>query len=240
MHERTMKFPATRWSLVAAAAVSPAPDSRDALCTLCETYWYPLYAFVRSRGYSPDEAQDLTQGFFARLLEKNYLKDFHQERGRFRTFLLAAISNFLANEWDAARTLRRGGGTFLIPLDPAFDKAENRFCRDTGGRETPERLFEKQWALTLLDLVYERLAEEYLRNGKALHFELLKPFVMGEQGLPYTQIASRLHASEGSIKIAVHRLRRRFREFLREEIAETVENADDVDQELRFLLIAVS
>jgi RNA polymerase sigma factor (sigma-70 family) len=235
-----MRFPATRWSLVSAAgAAHSGSDRREALCTLCELYWIPVYAFVRHRGYSPDDAQDLTQGFFARLLEKNNLKEFHPDRGHFRTFLLSAVRNFLSNEWDASQTLKRGGGTNVIPLDGLFEAAERRYCQDAGDRENPEKLFEKQWALTLLDLVFQRLSEENLRSGKARQFEFLKPFVMGDEGLPYTRIAAELRASEGSIKIAVHRLRRRFREMLCEEIAETVENAKDVDEELRFLLIAV-
>jgi RNA polymerase sigma factor (sigma-70 family) len=240
VQDHTAKFPGTRWSLVAAAAdADRAGNSRAALSTLCEMYWYPLYAFVRRRGFEPDEAQDLTQGFFARLLEKNYLREFQPERGRFRTFLLAAAGNFLSNEWDAARTLKRGGGTVPVPIDGAFETAESRYCKETGNRENPERLFERQWAATLLDLVLQRLAGEYSRGGKAGQFEFLKPFVMGDEGLPYAQIAAELHVSEGSIRIAVHRLRRRFREVLREEIAETVEDPRDVEPEIQFLMSAI-
>lgn len=235
------QFPTTRWSLVAAAADSDATQgSGEALCTLCRIYWYPLYAFIRRQGYSAEDAQDLTQGFFAVVLEKNYLQDFRPECARFRTFLLTSLKHFLSNERDWARAQKRGGGRTAVPLDLTFDWAEQRYSQEPAHHVTPEKIFEQQWALALIDQVQGRLAEEWARSGKGRQFDLLKAFVTGEDTLlPYKQVASQLQSSEGAVKVAVHRLRRRFSEILRNEIAQTVANPMEVDEEIRFLFAAI-
>jgi DNA-directed RNA polymerase specialized sigma24 family protein len=233
-------FPTTRWSLVAAAAGSNAAQAHDqALCDLCEMYWYPLYAFVRRQGYEAEDAQDLTQGFFARVLEKDYLRDFRPERARFRTFLLASIRHFMANERDFANAQKRGGGRVSVPLDLAFADAEQRYSVDAGHNLTPEKIFEKQWALALVERTQMLLEQECERAGKEKQFTLLKPFVNDDDLAPYRQIALDLETSEGAVKVAVHRLRRRFREILRDEIAQTVSGPEQVDEEIRFLFGAL-
>ncbi len=227
-------FPNTHWSLVLTAGRRDTPRAHEALSRLCETYWYPLYAYVRRRGQSPHDAQDLTQEFFARLLEHNWLAAVDQERGRFRTFLLTALERFLANEWDKARAQKRGGGKPVLPLQ--FDTAETRFSAEPADTRTPEQTFERRWALTLLDEVLRRLEAEQRAEGKAEHFATLKQCLVGDRAsLPYDQIAQATGLSEGAVKVAVHRLRVRYRELLRAEIANTVASADEVDVEMRHL-----
>jgi RNA polymerase sigma-70 factor (ECF subfamily) len=233
------RFLTTHWSLVLAAGRRESPESADALVTLCSTYWYPLYAFVRRQGYGPEDAQDLTQGFFAKLLEKNYLGDADQQRGRFRSFLLAALRHFLANERDRARARKRGGGQQLISLD--FESAESRYRHEPADTMTPERLFERRWALTLLDRVLRRLQDEYAAVGKLPMFEHLKEFLTSESGTtPYRDVAQQTALTEGAVKVAVHRLRKRYRALLEEEIAHTVPRAEDVQDELRQLFASLS
>jgi len=235
------QFPTTQWNLVLLAGESLAADSRHALETLCRTYWYPLYAFVRRQGYSPEEAADLTQGFFTRLLEKRYLREYQRERGRFRSFLLASLQHFLANERDWVRAQKRGGSVNLISLDALIEVGENRYSVEPRSSVTPERIFEKQWALTMLDGVLERLREEFVQAGNTHHFDRLKRFLIGDETrIPYREIASDLVMTEGAVKVAVHRLRRRFREVLREEIAHTVSNPEDVQDEIRYLMAVVA
>jgi DNA-directed RNA polymerase specialized sigma24 family protein len=229
---RKDQFPTTQWNLVLLAGESLAQQSREALETLCRTYWYPLYAFVRRQGYSPDEAQDLTQGFFARLLEKRYLRDYQRERGRFRTFLLASLQHFLANERDWARAQKRGGGVATLPLDAVVQDGENRYSLEPRSSLTPEKIFERQWALTLLDRVLLRLQGESVQAGNSDQFGRLKDFLIGDEArIPHRQLARELGTSEGALKVAIHRLRRRFREVLREEISHTVSDPDDVQEE---------
>lgn len=215
------------------------PQAQDALEKLCRTYWYPLYAYVRRRGYSPPDAEDLTQEFFAWLLERKWLGKADPQRGRFRSFLLTSISNFLANEWDKARTQKRGGGR-VISLER--DEAENRYTWQPLSYSvpessfTPEQSFEWRWALTLLDQVMGRLSAEFEQEGKKELFEALKPCLLGEStGQPYAALAAKLGMTEGSVKVTVHRLRQRYRQLLREEIASTVAAPDEVEEELRYL-----
>jgi RNA polymerase sigma-70 factor (ECF subfamily) len=228
-------FANTRWSLVLSAGRSSSPGSRQALATLCETYWRPLYAYVRNRGYPEEEAKDLTQEFFARFLEKNYLKDVHRERGRFRSFLLASLKHFLANEWDKATAQKRGGGK--VPLSLDFALAEGWVSVEPSHDRTPEKIYERQWALALLDRVLEVLEADYKSSEKGAIFVRLKPLLAGSgEGKSYKEIAMDLNLSEGSIKVAAHRLKRKYRDALREEIAQTIENAEDIDDEMRYLL----
>jgi RNA polymerase sigma-70 factor (ECF subfamily) len=222
------EFPTTRLSLVLAAAGKADVRSEQALGDLCRIYWQPLYTFVRRRGYGHEEAQDLTQSFIARVLEKDVLSEFQQERGRFRSFLLASLKNFLANERDAERRLKRGGGSLPISQIEPTDDA------------TPERIFEKQWALALVNRVLSQLSEEFQREGKGERFETLRGCLTGDDArLPYRQIAKQLEISEGAVKVAVHRLRRRFHEALREEISMTLTEGREISEEIRYLLAAL-
>jgi DNA-directed RNA polymerase specialized sigma24 family protein len=231
------EFPTTRITLVRAAAGGPDRQSREALATLCGLYWYPLYAYVRRCGHDAEEAQDLTQGFIARLLEKNSLRHFQQERGRFRSFLLAALKHFLANERDAVRAQKRGGGLAPVPLSVALHTGERRYRLEPRDEMTPERIFEKQWALGLLHRVVERLREESVKSGKGQQFDLLRGCLTGDDDrIGYRDLAGKLGMSEGAVKVAVHRLRHRFHEALREEIAMTVTDPIEIGEEIRYLL----
>lgn len=229
------RFQTTNWSLVLAARGEETLASRDALTRLCEIYWYPIYAFIRRKGHSAEEARDLTQGYFAALLEKAYLEDVRPEAGRFRSFLFASVSHFLSNERDRAHALKRGGNRALISLDG--DTAEGRYRLEPAGELTPEKLFERQWALALLDRALDRLGDEEAATGSTAKFEQLRPYLTGEDtAAPHSEIASALGMSEGAVQVAVHRLRGRFGKVLREEIEHTVNDPEDVDAELRHLL----
>ncbi|MGO8929160.1 MAG: RNA polymerase sigma factor [Limisphaerales bacterium] len=231
-------FATTHWSVVLAAGRGDVPQAREALETLCQTYWHPLYAYVRRRGYSPADAEDLTQEFFAWLLERDWLGVADQQRGRFRSFLLTSFSRFLANEWDKARTQKRGGGR-IVAL--RFDDAEAGRAHEPVDNDTPEQIFEWRWALTLLDHVMRRLSAEFARDGKAELFEALKPCLLGERtAQPYATLASKLAMTEGSVKVAVHRLRQRYRQLLRNEIANTVTKPEEVEDELRYLFAVLA
>ena len=232
------RFATTRWSVVLAAGGERSTEGRQALATLCETYWYPLYAYVRRRGYAAADAQDLTQAFFATLLEKEYLRAADRERGRFRSFLLTALKRFLVKEWDRAHAQKRGGTHKGISLD--VRSGETRYSQEPSHDWTPERIYERRWALTLLDQVMARLRRRYVADGKGDLFDLLKAFLTGESGAPpYSEVAAGLGMTEGAVKVAAHRLRRRYRELLRSEIAQTVAHPDEVDDELRLLRAAV-
>ena len=227
-------FHTTRWSLVLAAGQRSTPNSQDALDALCRTYWYPLYAYVRRRVRDVDEAQDLTQSFFLQVLDKNYLGDAQPERGKFRAFLLTAFKNFLANEWDKAKALKRGGGRTSIPLD--FESGEKRFRLEPTDDLTPDRLFDKQWAFTLLEHVLNRLREESVRSEKQEQFELLKVFITGSSVRGgFAEVAGKLGMTTGAAKVAAHRLRQRYRAILRDEILQTVAEPSEVDDEIRSL-----
>jgi RNA polymerase sigma factor (sigma-70 family) len=230
------RFLTTQWSVVLAAGDASSKDSAEALATLCELYWYPLYAFVRRRGHDANAAQDLTQAFFARVIEKAYLRDATPTRGRFRSFLLGSLKHFLANEWDHARALKRGGGAVVLPLDVELGQGETRYRLEPADEETPERLFERQWALALLERVLARLRDESAQAGKSAQLDVLKPVLTGEPiDETYAQLGARLDMSEGAVKVAVHRLRRRMRALLQEEIARTVDDPGDVEDEIHHL-----
>lgn len=227
-------FYTTRWSTVLAAADRSSPESAEALATLCRVYWYPLYAFVRRRGYSAHEAEDLTQEFFARLLEKDYLKGIGPEKGRFRSFLLVCMRRFLANEWDRSRAKKRDSGRAMISID--LREAENRYCGEPADCMTGERIFERRWALALLEQAIGRLEDEFRRSKKTRLFERLKVYLVAEhRAPPYAQVAEELGMSEGAVKVAVHRLRQRFRRTVRAEVARTLDDPNDVDDEIRRL-----
>jgi DNA-directed RNA polymerase specialized sigma24 family protein len=230
-------FATTRWSLVRAAGRRASPEAERALAALCETYWYPLYAYARRRGLDAEAAGDATQGFFARLLEKGDLAVADRTRGRFRSFLLAAFGHYLANERDRERALRRGGGRPTLSLD--FDAGESRYGLEPADEATPERIFDRRWALTLLDRAFARLRDEYGLAGKGDLFEALRPALAGDRGAPYVEVAARLGMTEGAVKVAAHRLRSRCGEVIRAEIAETVGSAEEVEDELRQLFAAL-
>jgi RNA polymerase sigma-70 factor (ECF subfamily) len=229
-------FPTTLWTVVLRAGQDEPAHAQAALAQLCQAYWYPLYSFVRHRGYSPDDAGDLTQAFFAQLLEKHVLQGFEPEKGRFRTFLLASLKNFLANAWDHAQAKKRGGGQTIVSLDQ--DTGESRYRLEPSHDWTPERHFERQWAVSLLEQVLAALGVEYGADGKGDLFEELKGVLTG-QAEPYATLAARLGRSEGAIKVAVHRLRHRYRDLIRARISETVEEGD-VEDELRHLMAALA
>jgi RNA polymerase sigma-70 factor (ECF subfamily) len=226
------QFPTTRWTLVVAAGDPHRKEARSALVYLCENYWYPLYAYLRRRGYLADEAQDLTQDFFVRVLEGRYLDRADPEKGRFRSFILTSLKFFVADEADRQRALKRGGGT-VVPLE--FSSGEERYQREPAHDETPERIFERRWALTVLDRVVEKLRNEFVHHGHLEHFERLKVFLLGQSDAPYAALAREMNTSEGALKVAIHRLRKRYRELFRREIADTVADPAEVESELRFL-----
>ncbi len=224
----------THWSVVLTAARNDTPRAQAALEHLCRTYWYPIYCFVRRQGHSTHDAQDLTQEFFARVLEKNWIADADQSRGLFRSFLLLTLKRFLAVEWRKAHAQKRGGGYHLVPLP--LDKAETRYAGEPADAYSPEQAFEEQWALTLLDTVLRGLGEDYEKDGNGRLFEVLKPALAGSrEAQPYAALASALNMSEGAVRVAVHRLRERYRERLKAEVAHTVASAAEVDDELRHL-----
>jgi RNA polymerase sigma-70 factor (ECF subfamily) len=225
--------------VVVAAGRSDTTGARDSLARLCRIYWYPLYAYVRRRGHSVEDAQDLTQEFFARLLEKRWVADADRTKGRFRTFLLSAMNHFLADEWDKGRAQKRGGGVPLVALDR--DTAEARYAQEPVDHTTPERSFEWRWALTMLDEALNRLQSEYEREGRAEWFAALHPCLIGERtAQPYATLATTLGVSENTVKSAVHRLRRRYRLLLRDEIASTLDGPETIDEELRYLFAVLS
>jgi len=214
-------------------------QARNALEKLCRAYWFPIYAFVRRQGHNPHDAQDLTQEFFARLLAKNQLAGADPNRGRFRSFLLAALKHFLANEWHKARAQKRGGGQVPIPIDAST--AESKCGFEPSDNLTAEKIYERRWALTLLDQVLRRLRDEYVRDGKEKQFEQLKTTLTEvSRSVRYADIAAQLGTSEGAVKVAVHRLRQRYREVLRAEIKDTVASPGEVEDEIRNLFAALA
>jgi DNA-directed RNA polymerase specialized sigma24 family protein len=236
---RPAGFATTCWSVVLAAQDPLSPTAREALTALCRTYWYPLYAYIRRRGYPAQDAEDLTQEFFARFLEKDLLLAVDRSKGRFRSFLLAACSHFLANQCDRAKARKRGGRIGFVSLD--FATAEMRYSKEPSHTLTPEKLFERRWGLTLLDQVLGRLRDEYTRNGKGKLFDSLRVCLLGDkQLLPQGLTAQQLGMTAGALRVAAHRLRQRFRELLREEITQTVNNPDEVEEEIRDLFAAMS
>jgi DNA-directed RNA polymerase specialized sigma24 family protein len=232
------RFKTTHWSVVLAAAAADAPAAQDALNRLCSTYWYPLYAWMRRQGYSPHDAQDLAQTFFIHLFDKERLRTTSPQKGKFRSFLLASLKHFLANERDKVQALKRGGKVTFISID--VESSEGRFHLEPAHHATPDKAFEQSWAMTLLDAVLEQLRQEYAADGKDALYEALKGSLSGDKAsAPYLELAVALNLSEGAIKMAVLRLRRRFGELLRKEIAHTVTSPEEIDEEIRALFAAV-
>ncbi len=232
------QFTTTRWSRVLAARERSDPGSREALAGLCEAYWYPLYVFVRRQGYDPDAASDLTQGYFARLMEKDYLGDVHPGRGKFRSFLLASLKHHLSHERDRERAAKRGGPAPAISLDR--ESAERRYRAKPRDDATPETIYERRWALTVIDRAQGRLRLEMQQAGKGERFEHLAGFVFGGgTDRSYREVASESGMSEAAIAMAVRRLRQRLGDLMRQEIADTVGDPRDVDGEIRHLLAVV-
>lgn len=232
-------FVTTRWSVVALARSESSPATAAALEALCRAYWYPLYAYVRRTGRSPHDAQDLTQAFFARLLEKGYLHAADQAKGRFRTFLLIALKRFLANEWNREQAQKRGGGQTVVQLDSEF--AENRYAAEPASAQPLDRDYERHWAVTLLDQALAQLRVEYEAAGRQSDFDLLKEHLTAERGdIPYGNIARSLGIGEAGARSAVHRMRKRFRELFRSAIAATVSDPAEVDDEIRHVVRALA
>jgi RNA polymerase sigma-70 factor (ECF subfamily) len=231
-------FATTQWSLVLSAGDKSSPRWRESLAELCRVYWYPLYAFIRRRGKAAAEAEDLTQEFFLRLVEKEFLHATGPEKGRFRTFLLLCMKRFLANEHDFRMAAKRGGGEPLISIDGAA--ADSRFRLEPADATTPEHVFERRWALALLEQVLTRMENEYQDAGKSALFVKLKPLLVADSGgASYAEIGRELSLSEGAVKVAVHRLRRRYSELLHAEVARTLEHPRDVHEEIRALFGAL-
>lgn len=232
-------FATTRWTTVNAVRRTSKSQAATALAELCESYWPPLYAFLRKQGYHPEEAQDLTQGFFARLLETALIRTADPERGRFRSFLLTALKRYVINEHERAAAARRGGGHRHLSLD--FDEAERVYGREPSTDETPDRLFNRRWAAIALDRALQQLRAEYIALGRETLADALLPYLTETGELPqYREVAARLDISEGAVKVAVHRMRQRYGGILRSEIADTVVGEEEVEAELRELLRAVS
>jgi RNA polymerase sigma-70 factor (ECF subfamily) len=232
-------FNTTNWSVVLKAGSGDTTGCREALATLCETYWYPVYAFVRRNGASAADAEDLTQAYFARFLEKRFLDDVHPERGRFRSFLLASVRNFLHNERDRERALRRGGGKRLLPLEG--EGGEARYGREPVDSVTPEVLFERAWVQAVLDRALARLEAESEGDLRGARFARLKPFLTGDgPEATSAEVAQEWGVGETAVRVAVHRLRRRFGALLREEVGRTVDEPRDVEEEIRYLLTVAS
>jgi RNA polymerase sigma factor (sigma-70 family) len=224
--------------VLAAGGDITSKDAREALTILCESYWYPLYAYLRSRGHSAADAEDVTQAFFARLLEKQTLRHADPGRGRFRSFLLASMIHFATNEHDKDAAKKRGGGIPALSL--AFEKGEGRFQREPATDETPDRVFDRRWAVTLLDCVLARLRNEMIQANKGSQFEQLKTYLIGDQPqLSYAQSAEALGMAEGAIRVAVHRLRKRYRDLVRDEIMQTVSSPEEIEGELKHLWLSV-
>lgn len=239
MPSAQVRFGTTRWSVVLRAGAAGSDDTRDALSELIESYWYPLYAFSRRSGNPHHDALDLTQGFLAHLLQSQALRSVSPDKGRFRSFLLAAFKNFMANQRRAAATERRGGAVTTLSLSDA--EFQNRYDREPAVAETPERLFERSWIEELLARVRARLAEDYRQAGKPELFELLEPHLAGcHEALPRPEICSRLKLSPAALAMSLHRMRRRYGELLRQEVAATVDDPAEVDDELRALMAAAS
>ncbi|QEL17308.1 RNA polymerase sigma factor [Limnoglobus roseus] len=231
-------FATTRWSLIAAASETATPEARQALADLCAAYWFPVYAYVRRRGHARHAAEDLTQAFFARLLEKNDLAAADPDRGRFRSFLLTACQNFLANQHDHDSARKRGGGVSNLSLD--FESAEGKFNREPAAADdSAERLFERRWAVELLDRALTELRREYAETDRETLFDVLKPTLSGDATAGYEQLADRLSLTVGAVKVAVHRLRQRYRDRVRDVIGRTVADPNEVDDEIRDLFAAL-
>ena len=234
------RFQTTRWSVVLVSAQSQAPGSKIAFADLCKLYWYPLYAFIRHRGYSPEDSEDLVQGFFLHLVEHKTLSRVDRSKGKFRSFLLASLQNYLSDEADRARCLKRGGKAEFVRLD--LESAEDRYRLEPVDALTPEKIFDARWAMALIGEALNRLNREYVAQGKATTFNTLRAFLdpINTKSLPsYEEVAAQLEVSVGSLKTLIHRLRKQYTAFVREEISRTVSDSADVDAEIHQLCEAL-
>ena len=232
-------FNTTHWSIVLNAAGTDSEKAQTALADLCRTYWPPLFGYIQAQGHSRHDAEDLVQEFFARLLAKNYLASADRSRGRFRSFMLSSLKHFMANEWDKARALKRGGGQIIIPIDLKTDETSAGI--DPADNATADKIFDRRWAMTLLDQVMARLARDYADRERGDIFESLRGVLIKDKdSLPYSEIALQLGMTEAAIKMAVQRMRAHYRELLREEIAKTVVSEDQIDEEIRHLFVTFS
>ena len=239
MNYTSATFATTHWSVVLAASQSTDAQASEALEELCRTYWYPLYAYVRRRGYNPEDAEDLTQAFFVRLLGGKFLARVDRERAKFRSYLLGALNHFLSDAWDHAHRVKRGGGQALQPFD--VRSGESRYTLEPAQELTPDRLFDRRWALTVLDQVISRLRHEYEQSGKGRLFDKLSAFLPGDaEDNSYGEPARELGMTEGAVRVAVHRLRRRYGELFSNEVAHTVSSPTEIHDEMRYLLAAAS
>ena len=229
-------FPKTRWTMIVAAARPNDPECKQALAALCEGYWYPVYAFIRRKGHDADSAADFAQGFFLTLLSGTFFERADPHKGRFRAFLLTAVKFFLADEFDRASAKKRGGDSLPFSLDDA----EGRYIKEPAHEETPERIFERRWARAVLERVVNLLREDFIRHGRLDHFNHLKVYLMGQSEVPYAELAKKLDMSESALKSGIHRFRKRYRDLLRAEVASTVADPAEVDNELRFLMTALT
>jgi RNA polymerase sigma-70 factor (ECF subfamily) len=230
-------FATTHWSLVLAAGEQGSPEAAAAMAELCRTYWYPLYAYVRRKGYSRDDAQDLTQELFARFLERRSFALADRRRGRFRSFLLASLENFLAKEWRRSQRLKRGGGRRHISWDA--EEAEGRYLQEAAEELSAERIYERRWALTLLEQALEALRAEYVAGGRAPIFEALRPALSGDGRADYEELSAGLGMTPGALRVAAHRLRQRYAEQVRAEVARLVQRPEDIEDEVRHLFEAL-
>jgi len=232
-------FATTHWSVVIQAGTPDSPRAVDALEKLCRTYWLPLYGYVRRQGYGPHDAQDLTQGFFARLLKMNSFAGVSREKGKFRSFLLAALNHFLSDERDHARAEKRGGGQIIIPIDE--NDAEERYSQMGDLGPEPEKVFDRRWALTVLEEAMARLKKDYVASGRAELFEHLRPYLSVEASPgEYDTLAQKVGMSGNAFGVAVHRLRQRYRECIRLELGQTVASPRDLDEEMKYLFSVLS
>jgi len=232
-------FHTTQWSKVLAAGGSSSPDARQALSTICETYWLPLYVYVRRRGDNRDDAEDFVQGFFAHLLNNQDIRLADPKRGRFRSFLLTCLKHYIANQRDKQRAQKRGGGQAVFSLD--FDRAETRYTLEPGHNQTPEKIFDRHWALTVLEQATDLLCQEMSDRGKADQFKILSPYLTESQARGgYTDAAEALDMSPGATRVAVHRMRQRYRELIRQLVAGTVAEQAEIDDEIRSLMTALA
>ena len=234
------RFDTTQWSVVRAAGSSDSGRARPALATLCQTYWRPLHQYLRNQGCSDEDARDLTQSFLASMIERGSVADADRARGRFRAFLLASLRNFLLNDIAAGRALKRGGGTVAVPID-ADARDQARVPDALTDRNSPDRVFDREWALAVLAHVTERMRSEWVSAGKSYEFDLLAPNLAGDRpDGGYSALAEAIGSTEGAVKVKIHRLRQRYRRYLKEAIADTVTTPEDADDELRYLMKAVA
>lgn len=232
-------FGTTHWSVVLAAANEAKPEGAAALETLCRAYWYPIYVFIRRQGYGEADAQDLTQGFFCHILSRRFLERASPDKGRFRSFIIASLKYFLADELGRLQAQKRGGGRIPVFLDA--QSAEERYRLEPVERLDPEKLFERRWAVTLLNRVLDRLETEFVKAGKARLMEQLRQFLLEDDGsVTYREVAARLGMSEGAVKVAVHRMRQRYRNLFRDEVVQTLADPAEAEDEMRQVFAAIS